>query len=857
MNGSFPGASSAVAPAAASPASPRPAASRFAAAWSLSWLMTRRDWRAGELRLLLAALLVAVAAIASVGLFVDRMKQALDQEAAQLIGADLVVAGDEPPAPALASEAARRGLRTARTATFPSMVLAGDRTLLASVKAASGDYPLRGALRVADAPGAADGPASGMVGPGEAWVDQQLLQSLGVAVGDRVQLGGGEFRIRRIITLEPDRGSNFVNLAPRILIAAADLPATGLVQPTSRIAYRLMIAGDAAEVARFGAWAQAYLGRGERIETIESGRPELRTTLDRAQGFLSLVSMLTALIAAVAIGLAARRFALRHMDACAVMRAIGLSQRRLTAALLLELLWLGLAGGVLGVALGWGVHRLLVFAIAPMIAVPLPAPSAWPIARSIVAGLVLLLGFGGWPFARLARIPPLRVLRRDLGAPGGQAWLTATIPLVAFAALLWWAAGDRMLALIALGGFAAGAALFAALAWGAVIAVGPLRRVGSQRIGPALRLALASWSRRRGATVAQTVALAVGLMALTLLTVTRTDLLDSWRRASPADAPNRIVINIQPDQKDAVAQRLRDEGARDARLFPMIRGRLVSINGRAVDPEAYEAGRARRLIEREFNLSYGDAPPAHNRTVEGRWIDPAKPEVSGEIGLMQTLNLRIGDELGFDIAGEVVEVRLVGGRKVAWDSMQVNFFMIASPSAIGDRPQSWITAYHQPPDRADASLVRQFPNLTVFDTGHIVRQIQQMLDQVIQAVEFLFALTLLAGVVVLYAALAGSRDERVREAALMRALGASRGQLVRALLWELGIAGGVAGLMASLGALVIGWSLAARVFDFAYQPRWEAVALGIAVGAVLAIGTGWLGLRDVLRAPPIRTLRES
>jgi len=819
--------------------------------------MTRRDWRAGELRLLLAALLVAVAAIASVGLFVDRMKQALDQEAAQLIGADLIVASDEPPGSALSEEAARRGLRVAWTATFPSMALAGDGTVLASVKAVSDGYPLRGALRVADTRGGADTPATETVASGDAWVDEQLLQSLGAAIGDRVQLGDSEFRIRRLITLEPDRGSNFVNLAPRILIAAADLPATGLVQPTSRIGYRLMVAGDPAEVARFGAWAGTRLGRGERIETMESGRPELRSTLDRAQGFLSLVSMLTALIAAVAIGLAARRFAARHTDACAVMRAIGLSQRRLTAALLLELLWLGLAGGVLGVALGWGVHRLLVVAIAPMINVPLPAPSAWPIAQSVAAGLVLLLGFGGWPFARLARIPPLRVLRRDLGAPGGQAWLMVLVPLVAFASLLWWSAGDRTLAMIALGGFAAGAALFAALAWAAVVSVGPLRRVAAQRVGPSLRLALASWSRRRGATVAQTVAVAVGLMALTLLTVTRTDLLDSWRRASPADAPNRIVINIQPDQKAAVEQQLREQGVRDAGLYPMIRGRLVSINGQPVDPDAYEAGRARRLIEREFNLSYGDTPPAHNRTIEGRWIDPAKPEVSGEVGLMQTLNLRIGDELGFDIAGEIVEVRLVGGRKVAWDSMQVNFFMIASPSAIGDRPQSWITAYHQPPDKPDAQLVRQFPNLTVFDTGHIVRQIQQMLDQVIQAVEFLFALTLLAGIVVLYAALAGSRDERVREAALMRALGASRGQLVRALLWELGIAGGVAGLMASLGALAIGWSLASRVFDFAYQPRWEAVVLGIAVGAILAIGTGWLGLRDVLRTPPIQTLRES
>ncbi len=833
--------------------------------FSLSTAWLRRDFRAGELTLLLAALIIAVAAISSVGFFVDRIRLALNLQARQLLGADLVIASDAPLPETVLKQAQTGGLRSAQTVSFPSMALAdaspsqaAPAAVLTSVKAVSPGYPLRGTLRTRTELDGPDAPADSIPQDGTVWVDPSLLQALGVSIGDSLHLGERRFQITRVIALEPDRGANFVNFAPRAMMALSDLASTGLVQPASRVTHRTLLSGDSNQLSAFENWAAQGLSRGQRMESLDNGRPELRATLDRAQQFLALVSLLAALIAAVAIAVAARRFAQRHLDGCAVMRAIGITQTRLFSALLLQMLWLGLAGGLIGSAIGWLGHLMLVKLAGPALKFSLPAASMLPGIQATVAGLLLLLGFAAVPLARLAGVPPLRVLRRDLGAPPVSAWIAALLALGAFSVLLLWLSGDRKLAGMAILGFAAAAVIFVGVSWLAIRLLSPLRHlVGQGSHNAALRVALASWSRRQGASIAQTAALSVGLMALMLLTVTRGDLLDSWQRAAPPDAPNRFLINIQPDQREAVSDMLTSLGIRQAELLPMVRGRLVEINGKPVDLSQFDSDRARRLFDREFNLSYLSTIQPHNRTVTGRWLDPAEPEASIEIGIMQTLGLSLGDRLTFDIAGEPVEVTTVGARKVAWDSMQVNFFLIMSPRALGDRPQTWITSFYLPPSRLAATneLLARFPNLTVFDTSSIVQQVQSILEHVVRAVQFLFLFTLAAGVMVLYAALASSRDDRVREAGLMRALGASRAQLHRAQLFELAITGALAGLLAALGAMAIGAVLAHQVFQFEFTPRWSTLPIAILVGTALSVIAGWFSLRSVVESPPLATLR--
>lgn len=821
---------------------------------------THRDWRSGELTLLLAALIIAVASIAAVGFFVDRLRVALDLQASQLLGADIVVRSQRAIPDEYAEKAQSLGLAVAQTVSFPSMVSHEGAPRLASVKAFSARYPLRGELRVVATDGTLDRPADSMPISGQAWVDPQLATAIDAEPGSTVQLGDVEFKLTELIALEPDRGGGFASLAPRILIPLEDLAATGLVQVGSRVTYRMMVAGNSEPVAQYTAWVTERLTPVQRLETAREGRPQLEITLDRAEQFLSLVALLSALIAAVAVALAARRFAQRHLDACAIAKAIGMTQPLLMKVLVGELLLVALVAGVIGALLGWALHFGLAWSIAPLVGIPLPQPTLWPAFQALLASVVLLLGFGAFPFVRLAGVPPLRVLRRDLGGSSASVWLGGFIAILCFAALLFWLSNDRRLAAFALGGFFVGSIVFSICAYVLVWLVGKARNMPIIARSPIIRLALASWSRRRASAVSQTVALSVGLMALILLTVTRTDLIEGWQRATPADAPNRFVVNIQPDQIEPIGKILSSNGVSEPALYPIVRGRLIEVNGKPAESpdDSVEEGQADRTLDRELNLSFMDDLPGHNELIEGKWFDPSTMEVSVEQGVFDSLGLAMGDQLTFDVGGEQVTATISSTRKVAWDSMQLNFFMILTPAALGDMPQSWVTAFNQPDGgKIDRQLVKAHPNLTVFDTGLILGQIQRLLDQVVQAVQFLFLLTLAAGITVLYGALATSRDERTKEAGLMRALGASRRQLGAAQFWELALSGGLSGGLAAAGALVTGAVLAERVFQFELAIRWEILPGGIVAGALIAVIAGWMGLRPVLNSPPLATLRSA
>jgi len=837
--------------------SPRARRPGLADALRLGARMMMRDARAGELRLLVLALVVAVAAVTSVGFLADRVGRALERDAGQMLGADLVLDADAPIDAGFLQAARDRGLEVSLTMQFPTMASAVDAAQLVSLKAVEPGYPLRGRLSVADAPYAEGAPTRDIPAPGTAWADAQLLALLDIGVGDTIGVGDSRLRVARVITYEPDRGLQFVNVAPRLMVRASDLPATGLVAPGSRIGYALLAAGQPDAVAAYSTWLQQHLQRGQKLATLESGRPEVRRTLDRAQRFLSLVALLAVLISAVAVALAAGRFMTRHRDGIAVMRCLGAVQPQVTRMLLAEFTLVGLFASAAGCLLGYAAHQGLVLALGNLIDTELPAASGVPAAQGLVTGVLLLLGFALPSLAQLRHVPPARVLRRDAETLRARSAAGYALGATGFALLIWWFAGNARLGAVVAGGFLAAFAVFALVAWLCVLGLARLR--GAAAGLPALRFALAGVVRRRAATITQVCALAIGLMALLLLAMTRTDLVAGWQRTLPPDAPNRFLINIQPDQRQPVLDFLAGHGLDGVALWPMVRGRLVAIDGRPVGPADYDEPRAKRLVDREFNLSYGDALPAGNRIEQGRWLRPDAHEVSIEAGLAEALRLAVGDVLTFDVAGQQVQVTVSGIRRVDWDSMQVNFFAVLSPAALQDLPQSWITSFHLPPGQQalPRELLRQFPNLTVFDVGSILNQLQSVLDQVVTAVQVLFVFTLAAGVLVLAAALTATRDERVREAAVLRALGATRSQLARAQRLEILAVGGLAGLLAAAGAAAIAWALSSYVFDFRITlSAWPWLA-GIGAGMAAAWGGAALALRGVLRTPPLLTLREA
>ena len=829
-----------------------------------SFRMTLRDWRAGELRFLLLALVVAVASLSSVGFFIDRMRTGIERDAHQLLGADLVVSSDQPLRAEWLANAAQRHLSVAQTTVFPSMALAGSGetalSQLASVKAVTPGYPLRGSLKLV-ADGAADGvPTQAVPAAGTVWVDPAVLATLHVKLGQSLKLGDKLFTIERAIAVEPDRGAAFMNFAPRVMLAAADLPATNLVQAGSRVTYRLLVAGTPAAVKAFQQILEGDIERdklrGLRIESLESGRPEMRTTLDRAQRFLSLVGLLSAMLAAVAIAMAARRFMVRHVDACAMLRCLGLTQAQVSVLYLFEFLLIGIAGSLAGMALGFAAHFVLVEWLGRLLVDQLPPASWLPGVQAMATGLILLVGFAIPPVLQLRNVPHNRVIRRDQDMPQAATLATYLLGLLSFTGLLLWQAGNLKLGLLTAGGFLAGLLLFGLVAWLALKSLRTLRPLIDRS---AWRFALTALQRRPAATVVQVVALALGLMALLLLTVVRGDLIAGWRSATPADAPNRFIINIQPEQKPMIEARLRAGGVADVQLFPMMRGRLIQINQGAINADTYPDERARRLVEREFNLSTMAAPPPQNVISAGRWFAGATPEASVEEGLAKTLNLHLGDRMVFDIGGQQVSATITSLRKLDWGSMRVNFFVILSPNAVADAAQTWITAFHLPPgvNGFVNELTQAFPNLTILDVGSVIGQLQAVLDQVVKAVEFLFVFTLASGALVLYAALLGSQHERTREAGLLRALGATRGQLASAQRIEFALIGGLAGMLAASGAAAVGWALAHFVFDFAWVFSPVVWIAGVAAGAGCALIGGWIGLRTVLNQAPLQTLREA
>ncbi|APR05205.1 ABC transporter permease [Thauera chlorobenzoica] len=823
----------------------------------LALRMMLRDLRAGELHLLGLAIVIAVASLTSVGFLADRVGRALDREANQLLGGDLLLRADRPWPAQFIDEARARALQSATTVLFTSMASTGSTAALTGVKVVQEGYPLRGAIRIAPGPNQADAVAGRVPEPGELWLDERLFAELGVDIGESVGLGELEFRVGAMVSFESDRGANFFSLLPRAIFNLEDLEATGLLAQGSRATWRLHVAGPAAAVAAYEQWARARLERGQAVESIDSTRPEVRAALDQAQRFLRLAALLAVILAAVAVGLSARRFMARHLDGCAVMRVLGAGQAQVLGIVIGEFALFGLAAAAAGSALGWAVQWGLAAGLRELLATELPAPSLLPLAHGLVVGMALLAGFVLPQLLRLGRVSTLRVLRRELAFAepvSGAAW---ALGLAALLALVFWIAADARLGAMVAAGFAVALGLFALAAWGVLWLAVRFKGAGSLR-GGGWRYGVAALGRRMGASVIQTVALGVGMTALLLLTLVRADLLDNWRRLAPADAPNRFVINIQPDQRAGLDALFAAEGLPVPQIQPMIRGRMVAINDRAVAPEDFDNPRTRRLAQREFNLSYTAELPAGNAVEAGRWHGGERvPQFSVEKGLAQTFGLQVGDRVAFEVGGERVEAPISSVRRLDWDSMRVNFFFIAAPGLLETYPASLITSFHLPPSAHGftTKLIERFPNLTVIDVAAVLAQVQAMTDKLIVIVQFVFGFAVLAGLVVLYAALQATHDERGYEFAMLRTLGARNRQVRQAVLAEFLVLGCVAGGLAGLGASAIGWVLAGQVFGMPYAPALAPVLAGALLGAAGVVGGGWLGMRGLLSRPPLVSLR--
>jgi putative ABC transport system permease protein len=819
--------------------------------------MLGREWRSGELGVLMLALIVAVGALTGVGFLVSRISTAVASQASEVLAADIRLGSPQPIRKDYVEEAARRGLQTAQSTSIISVVFNGDTSQLTNIHAVTNGYPLRGRVLIGSEPFAQGTPARGIPTPGEVWPDSKLLASLGGRLGTLLSIGAGTFRVSHVLIARPDQGGTFADLTPTLLMNSADLPATQLVQPGSRVSYGELFAGPRDRIDLFASWLRSHKQRGERLRDIADASPQIKSAVDRAGRFLSLASLVSVLLCSIAVAMSARRYVSRHLDSVALLKTLGATRAFTLSITLFQLLVIALIAAALGAVLGFLAQEWLLQTLRGLLTTTdLPPASLTPIGIGFVMAIALLSGFALPPLLQLSRVPALRVLRRDVGPPPPLMVLAFGPAVAVVVLLIYWVVLDWKLFFGFTGGLAAFILMLTLSGSLLVFLAGRLR--GS--VGVAWRYGVANLSRRRAESVVQIVAFGTGIMVLLLLSIIRGDLNSDWRHTLPTNLPNYFFINIPPAERGRFVDFLGAHGARTTRVMPMIRGRLTAINGRSVDELHYEGERADNFATREQNLTWTTQLGTDNRIVAGNWFtaaDVGKPLVSIATEFEESLGVHVGDRLMFDVAGEAFDVRVASVRKVKWDSFQPNFFIVFAPGVLDDTAGSYMTsAYFSATNaRPLAQLAKTFPSVSIFDIDDLLAQVRSVLDKAVLAVQSVFIFTLFAGLTVLMAAVQSSRDERRYESAMLRTLGASRSTVLQGVLAEFITLGLLSGLLAAAGASIAAYFMTTRVLELHYTFAPWVWAVGLFGGALLVAGSGWVATRSVVNQPPLTTLR--
>jgi putative ABC transport system permease protein len=818
----------------------------------------RRDLKSGELAVLLLALLVAVASLTAVGFFTDRIGRAVNQQAGEVLAADLRLESARPIREEYDAEARRLGLRVARILSMPSVVFHGEASSLVALRAVGEGYPLRGRLKIADEPFGPARATDGIPGPGEAWADSRLLARLGVAVGAQLSVGAHEVKVTQVLDYRPDQGAGFGDLSATLMINLADVPATGLIQPGSRVSRAVLFAGDTRDVSTLRRFLAAAKQPGERLQAIEDASPQIRASSDRAGRFLSLASLVSVLLSAVAVAMAARRYATRHLDSVALMKCMGASQGFVLRQTLVQLVCVAVLVTVLGTAVGYAAQAGLAWLLRDLIRSDLPPPGLSTAWVGFVTAVTILVGFALPPLLQLKRVPPARVLRRNLEPPPLRYAAVYVFAIGSVLALLYWLVRDARLVSVVAAGIGGTFLALALAGWLLVKALAPLR----SGVGVAWRYGLANIARRGRDSVVQIVAFGLGIMVLLLLALVRNDLLQDWRASLPADAPNYFMINIRPDEAAAITAFFRKQGLPPTELVPLVRARLMAINGVPVGQIKFQGDRAQGFVEREANLTWARTLRDDNRLLSGSWWsdgDGGGARVSVEQDYAERLGLKLGDTVTYDVAGEPVTATITSLREVRWDSFQPNFFMVFSPGVLEEVTGTLITSVHVQPAQRPAlvDLVHQFPEVTIIDIDALLSQVRDVMDKAALAVQYVFLFTLAAGLMVLLAAVQATSDERRYESAMLRTLGASRRVVFQGVAAEFTALGLLAGLLAAAGATVVGYFLAREVFNLKYAPDPWVWVFGVLGGALLVGIAGMLAARSAVTQPPVETLRQA
>lgn len=844
----------------------------------LSMRLLWRDWRGGELKLLALALIMAVTSVTGIALFTDRLEQALLVESANMLAADRVLAGRAEAPPEWLANAQSRGLETATTLAFGSMVFSDKSNVLVSAKAVSNAYPLRGQLIVADEAYGFGAPVEGGPGQGEVWVESRVLPALDAEIGDTIYVGEAALRVTKVIIQEPDRqqGGMMENAGPRLMLNLADVPATEVIQVGSRVNYRYLFAGETDALEEFGLWLEERTNGEYRLRDVREESAEVGEALDRAESFLLLGSLFAVLLAGVAIALTARRYSERHFDYVAILKTLGCSSAQIMSIYMSIQVLLALAAIIIGSALGWIIHTLILQALSSVIAINLPAAGVEPFIIGSMTAIICLLSFALPPLLSLRNTSPLRVLRKDLDTNTLSARAPYGVGLAGSLVLILWYSQDILLTSILVFTVAAVVGVLSFISW-------LLLRSGTSvgmKAGSAWKLAMSAARRRRKQNVLQVLVFSLTIMSLLVLTLLRTDLIDDWQAQLPENTPNHFLMNVTREQVPGIERFFTENGVQAEQFFPMMSVGVTRINGESplalwmedeqssVAENATSQSDAAETEEREGprrvsnrQVSWVQDLPNDNEIVAGTWWgENSQPGfVSLDDDYARRLGAKLGDIVEFDVGqGRLIEAEIQSFRTVQWDNMQPNFFIIFSPGTIDDLGGTYLSTVLMTQEQKVLinDLLRQFPTIVIIGIDALIAQIQSIIAQVSSAIELIAYLVLACGALVLLACVTATLDERFRENAILRTLGASRRLILSSLSIEFASIGLLAGIIATVGAEGSLYYLQTKVFGQAFAPHYWVWIAGPLLGTCIIALLGVLATKRVVNTSPITVLRH-
>jgi len=823
--------------------------------WSLAGRLLLRDWRSGEVVVLLVSLIVAVAAMTAVAFFTDRVRQAVAAEAGEVLAADLRVESVRPISDDYLATAESLGMSTALVVHFRSVVVAGEVTALADVRGVTSGYPLRGDVEVADDFDSAPYVIGGAPARGEVWAEPSLLARLDIGVGDRVSIGSLEFTVAHTLEFRPDEGWRLMEIAPTVLLNLTDLEAAGLIQPGSIVEYEQLFAGAADQVSAMRSALEERLLPEEDLDDIRDARPEVRASLDQAERFLVLSALVCVLLGAVAVAMSARRFVSRRLDAVALMKCMGAQYRDVLRLNLTQLFILVLVSAVIGSAVGFVAQFGLTSLLADFVEAALPPARLAGASVGPLTAMMIAAGFAMPPLLQLGKVPPARVLRKDIEPPALHFMTIYLVAIGCVVAMLQILFGDFELIAYIVG---SSVAVLVVLYLAGRLLVASLSRLRG-RVGVAWRYGIANVARRGGESSVQIVAFGIGLMVLLLLTFVRTELMVEWQTTLQETAPNQFLINIQPAEADDIDAYLRESGIEPSPFTPLVRARISHVNGVPLPDYTPRDQRAQRELNDEINLTWSQTLSEGNELVSGEWwgANPPEAQLSIEEGLLAEIGLSLGDELTYAIGGESLTVKIANVRRVDWESFRPNFFMVVSPGQIERFAHTYITSMIVAPEhnRTMLDLIRRYPSVSVIDIGAVLSQVRNAMDRAAVAVQYVFLFTLASGIMVLLAAVQATRDERLFESAVLRTLGAPRSVVLMGVAAEFTALGLLAGVLAAAGAAAIAWLVANELFDLEFVPDPLLWLVGVILGTVIVGVSGTLAVRSVVNTSPVAVLR--